>query len=111
MIGRTSNPKAVAFERRVQAMQKTGNPFRGYLHRGGWALYRTDAYLNTCRIRIPSNKIGVGYTDCEPGTITLKLHEKQLDRIIDKLRKKGQLLCTVECAGEDSPVHWKWEDE
>lgn len=105
MIGKTSNPKAVAFERRVQAMQKTGNPFRGYLHRGGWALYRTDAHLNECRIR------SVGHTDYAPGTITLKLHEKQLDKIIDKLRKKGQLLCTVECAGEDSPVHWKWEDE
>lgn len=106
MIGRTSNPKAVAFERRVQALQKTGNPFRGYLHRDGWALYRTGAHLNECRILVPAES-----REYQPGAITLKLHEKQLDMIIDKVRKTGQLLCTVECAGEGSPVHWKWEDE
>lgn len=83
------------YENSIRRMLRCGAPFRGYLHAGGYGIYRTD------RVRADAGTHHAyfdkwGYPKART---SVQLHEKQLDALIRKLDKQGQLLETVTCDG------------
>ncbi len=92
------------FGDRVREMERAGYPFVGYLHAHGYAVYRTDAFRNTRPI------MGAGHVRFyDSYSTTLHLHRKSFDKLVEKLRRRGELLCLVENDGNGSGTRWYWE--
>lgn len=102
------------FNDRVREMEQAGYPFVGYLHAHGYAVYRTDAFRNTRQIRA-AGLFRTKEGPFENGrfypsySTTLHLHRKSFDKLVEKLRRRGELWCLVENDGNGSGTRWYWE--
>lgn len=91
----------------VHEMLHQKHPFVGYLHNNGCAVYRTDRVVNNRpQIALPWEG-GSGRT-APPGSITMQLRRSRYESIVQKLRKRRQLLATVASPDGETVV---WADE
>lgn len=92
----------------VHEMLHQKHPFVGYLHNNGCAVYRTDRFTNQREIKhLPGSLDDYEWTN-PPGTVTLKLRRSRYENIVQKLRKRRQLLATVTSPDGETVV---WADE
>lgn len=94
-------------------MEELGAPFVGEWHRSGFTVSRTDRVRTWNERRVPSKDPDTGqdtFVDVPRGGMKIVLHRAAWMKHVAKIRKQGDLICTVENPGGGAETEWYYEE-